>query len=114
MSLFTDPITDSKFPEYWTIYFQAFYLNYLAMMAKRHTVVVVFFENTELEDLSQKQPQTKEDFYETVIAEKLAHEKTMIINKLRQRNILSLLTHPNDLTIKTINKNLEIKARGMV
>ncbi len=32
MSLFTDPILDTKFPEYWTIYFQAFYLNYLAMM----------------------------------------------------------------------------------
>lgn len=32
MSLFTDPIEDTKFPEYWTIYFQAFYLNYLAMM----------------------------------------------------------------------------------
>jgi uncharacterized protein (DUF58 family) len=87
-------------------------LNYLAMMAKHHAVVVIFFENTELEDLSQKQPQTKEDFYETVIAEKLAHEKTLIINKLRRRNILSLLSHPNDLTVKTINKYLEIKARG--
>ena len=89
-------------------------LNYLAMMAKRHTVVVVFFENTELEELTQKQPSTKEDFYETVIAEKLAYEKTMIINKLRQRNMLSLLTHPNDLTVKTINKYLEIKARGVI
>ncbi|MCI5698150.1 MAG: BCCT family transporter [Clostridiales bacterium] len=32
MSLFTDPIEDNGFPENWTIYFQAFYLNYLAMM----------------------------------------------------------------------------------
>lgn len=32
MSLFTDPIEKSGFPEGWTIYFQAFYLNYLAMM----------------------------------------------------------------------------------
>jgi uncharacterized protein (DUF58 family) len=79
-------------------------LNYLSMLAKRHAVVVVFFENTELEELSQKQPQTKEDFYETIIAEKLAHEKRMIINKLRQRNILSILAHPNNLTVKTINK----------
>ena len=86
--------------------------NYLSMLAKRHAVVVIFFENTELEDLSKKQPQTKEDFYKTVIAEKLAHEKTMIINKLQQRNIFSILAHPNNLTIKTINKYLEIKARG--
>lgn len=32
MSLFTDPVEDTKFPENWTIYFQAFYLNYVAMM----------------------------------------------------------------------------------
>ncbi len=32
MSLFTDPIENTGFAEGWTIYFQAFYLNYLAMM----------------------------------------------------------------------------------
>lgn len=31
-SLFTDPIEDSGFPEAWTLFFQAFYLNYAAMM----------------------------------------------------------------------------------
>lgn len=32
MSLFTDPITQGGFPENWTLFFQAFYLNYAAMM----------------------------------------------------------------------------------
>ena len=32
MALFTDPITGGGFPEAWTIYFIAFYLNYVAMM----------------------------------------------------------------------------------
>lgn len=32
MSLFTDPIKESGFAESWTIYFNAFYLNYVAMM----------------------------------------------------------------------------------
>ena len=32
MSLFTDPITNGGFPENWTLFFQAFYLNYAAMM----------------------------------------------------------------------------------
>lgn len=32
MALFTDPINNSGFPEVWTIYFEAFYLNYVAMM----------------------------------------------------------------------------------
>ncbi len=32
MSLFTDPIENTGFAESWTIYFNAFYLNYVAMM----------------------------------------------------------------------------------
>lgn len=87
-------------------------LRYLSMMAKRHTVLVVFFENSELENLAGKDPENKEEAYETVIAEKLEYEKRLIIYKLRQHNILSLLTHPSDLTINVINKYLEIKARG--
>jgi BCCT family betaine/carnitine transporter len=31
-SLFTDPVENTGFPEAWTLYFQAFYLNYGAMM----------------------------------------------------------------------------------
>ena len=87
-------------------------LRYLSMMAKRHSVLVVFFENTELESLKGQQPENKEEAYETVIAEKLEYEKRLIIYKLRQHNILSLLTHPNELTVNVINKYLEIKARG--
>ena len=87
-------------------------LRYLAMMAKRHSVLVIFFENTELESLTGRQPENKEEAYETVIAEKLEYEKRLIIYKLRQYNILSLLTHPNELTVNVINKYLEIKARG--
>ena len=87
-------------------------LNYLAMIAKKHSILVVFFENTEIKELSQQQPKTKEEAYETVIAEKMMYEKTLIVNKLRQKNILSLLCHPNNLTIDVINKYLEIKSRG--
>ena len=87
-------------------------LRYLSMMAKRHSVLVIFFENTELESLTGRQPENKEEAYETVIAEKLEYEKRLIIYKLRQYNILSLLTHPNELTVNVINKYLEIKARG--
>lgn len=87
-------------------------LRYLSMMAKRHSVLVIFFENTELESLVGKQPENKEEAYETVIAEKLDYEKRLIIYKLRQHNILSLLTRPNELTVNVINKYLELKTRG--
>ncbi|MDR3340751.1 MAG: DUF58 domain-containing protein [Candidatus Symbiothrix sp.] len=87
-------------------------LQYLAMMAKNHSVVVIFFEDAELTSLVGKIPENKAETYETVIAEKLIYEKQLITRKLRQHNILSLLTHPNELTVNVINKYLEIKARG--
>ncbi len=87
---------------------------FLTMLAKKHTIIVIFFENTELRKLSEEEPQTKKEAYETVIAEKLAHEKTLIINKLRQANILSLLSYPNNLTVNVVNKYLEIKTRGLL
>jgi uncharacterized protein (DUF58 family) len=87
-------------------------LRYLSRMAKRHSILVIFFENVELESFANRQPEDKEQVYQTVIAEKLEYEKRLIISKLRQHNILSLLTHPNHLTVDVINKYLEIKARG--
>ena len=86
-------------------------LTYLSALAKRHTVLVVFFENTELEELANRTPKNKTEIYETVIAEKLEYEKTLIIHKLRQNNMMSLLTHPENLTINVINRYLDIKAR---
>lgn len=87
-------------------------LKYLSMMAKKHTVLVIFFQNTELSEVAEKDAETKEEIYESVIAEKLEYEKRLIIQKLRQHNILSLLTHPNNLTANLINRYLEIKSRG--
>lgn len=87
-------------------------LRYLSLLAKRHTIVVIFFQNTELEEIVEKTPVTKEEIYESVIAEKLDYEKKLIIRKLRQYNILSLLTHPDNLTVNIINQYLDIKARG--
>ncbi len=88
-------------------------LTYLSMLALRHTLVVVFFENIELTELEKRQPKSKSEYYEQVIAEKLGYEKSMIIGQLRKRNIISILIHPDKLTPEVVNKYLEIKARGL-
>ncbi len=88
-------------------------LVYLRMMAKHHTVVVIFFENTELKSLIEKEPAKKSETYEKVIAEKLNSDKRLIIKKLRQNNIISILATPESLTTDVINKYLELKARNM-
>ena len=88
-------------------------LTFLSMLAKKHTVIVVFFENTELNDLTDRHPTNKIEAYQQVIAEKMEHEKSLIVSKLRKYNIIAILTHPSRLTMDVINKYLEIKAQGL-
>lgn len=89
-------------------------LPYLKGIAKNHLLVVVFFNNTELNDLISKKATTIQDIYDQTIAEKFAFEKRLIVNELRKYGIYSVLTQPENLTLDTINKYLEIKARGIL
>ncbi|OIQ17295.1 MAG: cell division protein FtsB [Flavobacterium sp. MedPE-SWcel] len=89
-------------------------LPYLKGIAKNHLLVVVFFENTELEELIDKNADNIQEVYDKVIAEKFAFEKRLIVSELMKYGIYSVLTKPEDLTIDSINKYLEIKARGIL
>lgn len=89
-------------------------LPYLKGIAKSHLLVVVFFENTELEEFVDRKAGNIQEIYDKVIAEKFAFEKRLIVNELRKYGIYSVLTKPENLTIESINKYLEIKARGIL
>ena len=89
-------------------------LPYLKGIAKNHLLVVIFFKNTELSSLIENKAETIQQVYDKVIAEKFAFEKRLIVNELKKYGIYSILTTPENLTIDTINKYLEIKARGLL
>ena len=89
-------------------------LPYLKAISKSHLLVVIFFKNTELNSLINNKAETIEHVYDKVIAEKFAFEKRLIVNELKKYGIYSILTTPEHLTIDTINKYLEIKARGLL
>jgi len=89
-------------------------LPYLKGIAKNHLLMVVFFKNTELNDLIDKKAENIQEVYDKVIAEKFDFEKRLIVNELRKYGIYALLTQPESLTIDTINQYLEIKARGIL
>ncbi len=89
-------------------------LPYLKMISKRHLVVVVFFENTELRDVTNSISTTTEEIYTKTIAESFALEKKLIVKELQQNGILTLLVEPKELTVKVINKYLEIKSRRLL
>jgi len=87
---------------------------YLKGIAKSHLLVVVFFSNTELNEIINKKTDTIQEVYDKVIAEKFMFEKRLIANELKKYGIHSVLTQPENLTLDAINKYLEIKARGIL
>lgn len=89
-------------------------LPYLQAIAKTHLLVVIFFENTELEKMTQATAHTMVDIFEQTIAQKFIFEKKQIVAELSKYGIQTILTTPENLTINTLNKYLEIKARGML
>lgn len=88
-------------------------LPYLLGINKSHLLVVVFFRNTELEDFLYDNSEST-DAYEKTIVEKFVYEKQQIVLELNKYGIQTVLTRPEDLTVSTINKYLEIKSRGII
>jgi uncharacterized protein (DUF58 family) len=90
------------------------HLPYLRKIASHHLLLTVFFENTELKRVVTAPAQNVEDVYLKTVAEKFAFEKRLIAKELQQYGILSILTPPEDLTVNTINKYLELKSRQLI
>jgi uncharacterized protein (DUF58 family) len=90
------------------------HLPYLRKIAQHHLLLTVFFDNTELKNVIDTPAKNVEQVYTKTIAEKFAFEKRMIAKELQQYGIQSILTTPQQLTINTINKYLELKARQLI
>jgi uncharacterized protein (DUF58 family) len=89
-------------------------LAYLQAIAKQHVLVVIFFVNTEMDQLIHKKAEDVKEIYNQTIAEKFAFEKRLIVKALEKRGVYSILTKPEHLTLRVINKYLEFKAKGII
>lgn len=89
-------------------------LPYLQKIAAAHRLVLVFFENTELQSLLHSTPADTAAVYAKATGEQFALEKKLIVRELEQYGIHAVLTAPQQLSVNTINKYLEIKARGLL
>lgn len=86
----------------------------LKKINQRHVLVVVFFQNNELEEVAFQRIGSIKEIYQSAVAEKLMTVKVNIARELRQYGIQTILTRPEDLSVNTINKYLELKARGTI
>lgn len=86
----------------------------LGKIAHYHLLLVVIFENTAIKSLISSKAGNLEEVYVKTIAEKFAFEKRQMVRELHQNGILSILTTPQNLTVNTINKYLELKNRSRI
>lgn len=89
-------------------------LKYIRQLAKHHLIVVIIFENTELHDLLNKKATSTSEIYSQTIAKKFEYEKVQITFELQKLGIQCLYTKPQQLTVNTLNKYLELKSRGLI
>lgn len=89
-------------------------LKYLSHLAKDHLVLVAFFLNSEFNEILNSEPEDMENMFRKGMAEKLSNDKFLIVKELNRNRIHTILTKPESLTVDSINKYLEFKARGLI
>jgi uncharacterized protein (DUF58 family) len=89
-------------------------LPYLRKIAQHHLLLVVFFENTELRQLTETEIVDVESVYIKTIGEKFSFEKKLIVKELQQYGIITILTSPKNVTVSSVNKYLELKAKHAI
>ena len=89
-------------------------LPYLLALSKKHLLITVLFENTELDVLIKEGAIDLQGVYDKTIAEKFSYDKRLIVKELEKRGVNTILTKPEKLSINVINKYLEFKSKGMI
>lgn len=89
-------------------------VNILRKLNKLHLLVVIFFDNAEIRSYARESVNDLQDVYLTTIADKFAMEKQQILKELTKYGIQTIISRPEDLSINTINKYLELKSRGLI
>ncbi len=85
----------------------------LQKIAARHLVILVSFINTEILQESKQYANSLEQLYAKTVAGKFLADKQLLMKKLHQKGINSIMVKPEDLTLTVLNKYLKIKQKGL-
>lgn len=87
-------------------------LPYLKALSRDHLLCTIIFDNTEINLRADTKAFGMKSSYDQTIAEKFQHDKRQIVRELNKNGIYTILTEPQELTVNTINKYIELKAKG--
>jgi len=89
-------------------------LPYLTQLSRHHRLLVVFFNDSDVDAYLQEKPKTSLDYYTRVVAQKNVADRRHIVATLKQHGILTLLTTPQQLSINVINSYLDIRRHYVI
>lgn len=86
----------------------------LKRLAAKHVLLLILFENTEINKVITQPAQHIRDIYFKAVSGSLIMEKRLMVRELEKLGIYAMLTEPPDLTAKAIKAYLTLKGKGMV
>jgi uncharacterized protein (DUF58 family) len=89
-------------------------LSYFRSIARRHVLVVVLLENTELQHLVGKPTTSTSEIVLQTVARGILINKHEMIRELRHHGIHSVVARPRMISHASINAYLNLKARGLI
>jgi uncharacterized protein (DUF58 family) len=87
---------------------------YLKGLSRHHHLVVVFFENSLLKNQEENLPKSWSDVVLKNISGKFIQDKKLMVRELEQYGISCIYCPPQQLSLASINKYLEIKQKGWI
>ena len=88
--------------------------SYLPLLRPHHLVLCITLKDSELMRLANQMPDTIEDVYQKAVAGQLLLEQQSTLNRLQQSGVLILDTTPENLSVATVNRYLELKGRNLI
>ncbi|MBL7812003.1 MAG: DUF58 domain-containing protein [Bacteroidetes bacterium] len=115
----TRRITGSRSLLFLFTHFESMYalqrvLPVLRKLNKSHLLIVIFFSNSEVESYAYAPSENMKEIYNRMIARQMVADLRQMAIELNNHGIQCIVTKPQDLTISTLNKYLELKAKGIV
>jgi len=88
--------------------------SYLPLLRPHHLVLCITIRDTGLVSLADGIPNTVDDVYQKAVAGQLLMEQQSTINKLQQSGIHILDAPPENLSVATVNRYLELKGKSLI
>ena len=85
-----------------------------ATLRRHHSAMCVAISNRDVAELAGQLPQSMNDLYEKAMAQKMLSQRAAVFENLRRQGVGILDVDASQLTIATVNRYLELKARGAI